>query len=163
MSSVTELKPEKLRYFSNSRFTVNGIFEAFDDDGDYDWEPSFYVPDLIPYGAVTLLAAFWCDVRVLRRIPAGSFWPPPQVTSSAVLLTPHQRSDEDKALYPAFKMWVRTLFRSRRKQLRGLLRGVLGEGAADDALTALSRSATVRPEVLGHEDFLLLARQFPLN
>lgn len=113
------------------------------------------------YGAVTALVGFWSEARLLRRISAGSFWPPPKVASAVVGLEPRQPALEP-SLYSRYRDWVRTLFRSRRKQLRGLLQARLGAEPAADALKLGGWCASQRPQELGPEGFLLLAKNFPL-
>ena len=114
------------------------------------------------YGAVTALVGFWSEARILRKIAAGSFWPRPKVPSAAVVLRPLERPREP-ALYADYRAWVQTLFRSRRKQLRGLLRARLGSEAAEDALRLGGWHPSARPQELAVDDFQLLAENFPLS
>ena len=71
-------------------------------------------------------AAVWAqldyDVRLVRTVKPTCFWPPPEVTSTVVLMTRHSRS----TLSPAGKRFLRGLskqvFTQRRKQLGVVLR-----------------------------------------
>lgn len=114
------------------------------------------------YGPISALVAFWALVRPGRTIPPGAFWPAPKVKSRFVHLEPRAplgtRQD-----YRAYAVWVKGLFRGRRKQLAGLLRAALGPDRGDRALRALGLSPRARPGSLEPTHFLHLAREFPLK
>ena len=113
------------------------------------------------YGSSTALLSFWAHAKRLRRIGAGTFWPRPGVDSAVIRLEP-RRPVLPAAGYAAYRAWVRVLFRSRRKQLRTLLRHELGPEVASEALACGGWPPTSRPESLQVADFLLLAEKFPL-
>jgi 16S rRNA (adenine1518-N6/adenine1519-N6)-dimethyltransferase len=121
------------------------------------------------YGPTSLLVAFWAHGRVLRRIRAGSFSPAPKVESAVLSLEPLAQLPDVK-LYGPFRAWVRILFGQRRKQLGAVLRhserhgdlDLEGKPRAEAILAVLKLDPRSRVEALGLEDFLVLAKEFPL-
>ncbi len=111
------------------------------------------------YGAATALVRFWAIARTLRRIGAGTFWPPPRVESAVLELEPRD-PPLVTTCYQAYRTWVRALFRSRRKQLRTLLKEVLGPAEAARALELGGWEPERRAETFDVSDFLLLAENF---
>jgi len=114
------------------------------------------------YGVLSVLVGARADVEIVRRLPAGAFWPPPRVESAVVRLRPRTPPLlTGAAEMQALRGWVHGLFRSRRKQLGGLLRACLGAPEAAEALRLGGWSARLRPENLGLDDYLTLARAYP--
>ncbi len=114
-------------------------------------------PGCSSYGPLTLLVSFWADVRLGRRIRPGAFWPPPKVESRVVAIARRSPLGPPEE-YPGYRAWVRKLFLGRRKQLGKLLRAALGEKPAQEFLARAGWDPRLRPESLGPEDFLSLAR-----
>ncbi len=108
------------------------------------------------YGPATLLVGYWAEVRIVRRIPPGAFWPPPRVDSAVVRLEP--RKTLPQADFGAYRDWVRGLFQGRRKQLGRLLRELLGAEGAARALELGGWDERLRPENLDSDDIARLAR-----
>ena len=102
------------------------------------------------YGILSVLLQAWYDCRYLFSVPPGVFAPPPKVTSGVLRLT---RTDlgVDEA---AFKRVVKTAFGQRRKTLRNSLGGLMG---ADNPIMS-DPLMSLRPERLGVEDFIRLAK-----
>lgn len=106
-------------------------------------------PDSKDYSSFTVLCASSCAVRHAFDLGGGSFWPPPRVTSSVVVmdaladpLLPGERR--------GFSRFVRQGFASRRKTLRNNLKAAgYSEEAVDEAFEALGLERTVRAEALG--------------
>jgi 16S rRNA (adenine1518-N6/adenine1519-N6)-dimethyltransferase len=118
-------------------------------------------PNAPAYGAATVLVAFWATAKVVRRLPAGAFWPPPKVSSAVIVLEPRAPPLAASG-YIAYRRWVQCLFRARRKQLKGLLRAQLGPERGAEALRLGGWDPELRPEALSPDDFLVLARNFDL-
>lgn len=116
------------------------------------------------YGPLSLLVACRARAEILRTVPPGAFSPPPRVESAIVLLEPLETPPvRTSAELEPFRAWVHALFRGRRKQIGGLLRERLGADGATAALARGGWSQKLRPENLALDDFLLLAREFPLE
>ncbi len=112
------------------------------------------------YSPLTVLAAYWATVEPLKNLPPGSFWPPPRVSSSVVRLRPHLEPLDSPDVYRGYRSWVHRLFSHRRKQLGGLLRGLLGPAGESDALAILGLPGEARPDRVSPKGFLALARKF---
>ncbi|HSV55475.1 MAG TPA: 16S rRNA (adenine(1518)-N(6)/adenine(1519)-N(6))-dimethyltransferase RsmA, partial [Magnetospirillaceae bacterium] len=115
-------------------------------------------PGTKDYAAFTVLCRSVCDVRLVFDIGASSFWPPPRVTSSAVLLTP--RSDAaPEAGSPGFTRFVRSLFSSRRKTAVNNLRALGRPGAEPAAvLVSMGFAPDARAEALSPDELLFFYR-----
>jgi 16S rRNA (adenine1518-N6/adenine1519-N6)-dimethyltransferase len=101
--------------------------------------------------------------KVEKVLDAGprAFFPPPEVKSRVLRLTPLSAPCVAAAEWPAYLELVKTLFRERRKQLGTLLRKFY---AVDDGfLVEMEREEglgpTRRPETLGIEELARLARR----
>jgi 16S rRNA (adenine1518-N6/adenine1519-N6)-dimethyltransferase len=109
------------------------------------------------YGATSVIAQLSCEVRVLRRVPATVFHPPPNVESALVLLRRTRPAPE-----PGLIALVQAGFAHRRKALPGSL--ALSPGAppglrdhAREALVAIGHAADARAERLSPPDWERLA------
>ena len=103
------------------------------------------------YGAVSVKIAYWGRARVVATVPASVFVPRPNVESALVRIDRHEPPDVDPA--PLFDL-VRQAFGQRRKMLRRSLAGVVSAEQFDAAGVA----ADGRPETLGLDDWVRLAR-----
>lgn len=95
------------------------------------------------------LAGVWAqldyDVQIVRRVSAGCFWPRPEVGSSVVRLTRHDRnvslSAEERHL---FRNITKTAFAHRRKQLGTVFKDMI--------------QSTARAEELSNENWIDLVK-----
>lgn len=109
------------------------------------------------YGAPSVKARWFGDVRYAGDIGRNVFWPAPNVDSGLVRI--------DRAAEPAdvsrddvFRI-VDAAFAQRRKQLRGALAGVLGGTAEVERILAAAQvNPTSRGEVLEIDDFCAIGR-----
>jgi 16S rRNA (adenine1518-N6/adenine1519-N6)-dimethyltransferase len=110
------------------------------------------------WGRLAILAQWRCEARIVLRLPAQAFTPPPKVDSAVVHLTalPAPR-------FPAeprrLERVVAAAFNQRRKMLRTALRGLAPDIEA--RLEAQGIPPTARAEELTLEQFCLLARSLP--
>ena len=105
------------------------------------------------YGILSVLLQAWYDIEYLFTVDEHVFNPPPKVKSGVIRLTRNDVTDlgVDERM---FKRLVKLSFGQRRKMLRSSLKQVF---MSDPAL--LERDVfRQRPEQLGVEDFIDLAR-----
>ncbi|MGI0131286.1 MAG: 16S rRNA (adenine(1518)-N(6)/adenine(1519)-N(6))-dimethyltransferase RsmA [Thermoplasmata archaeon] len=112
------------------------------------------------YGRLALLARLYGAVELYRTVPADAFSPTPEVESRLGVFVA-RAGPLPVSSVPTFERVVRTLFSSRRKQLRNLLPRL---ATASREASALARAAgwpgdwpTRRPEELPPEAFFSLA------
>lgn len=107
------------------------------------------------YGYLSALASLHGRVRILRDVPKGAFFPPPDVTSSVVRLD-FSGPPPDKRLLS----FLEAALHHRRKTLRNNLR-MVGHSpeALDRALEALALRPDVRAEDVPLLDMQRLARE----
>jgi 16S rRNA (adenine1518-N6/adenine1519-N6)-dimethyltransferase len=85
--------------------------------------------------------------EIIRRVPAGAFYPPPKVESAvlhATLKTPTQRAHFFNNISPeSYFLLVKTAFTHKRKKLRNTLRA---QFSSDSALEQAFKSANISPD-----------------
>jgi 16S rRNA (adenine1518-N6/adenine1519-N6)-dimethyltransferase len=103
----------------------------------------------------------FAEPRIVRRVPAGSFAPPPKVSSAVVALRTLARPAFAPLDQTAFLRFVSDVFRHRRKQIRAALGHEAGveRVRASAALAAAGIAAERRPEELSLEEWVALARE----
>jgi len=100
------------------------------------------------------LAGVWAqldyDVKIVRKVAASCFWPRPEIGSSVVRLTRHDRSaglgPEERRL---FHRLTKQAFEHRRKQLGSIFRDMI--------------QSTARAEELSNEDWKTLVKGLMKN
>lgn len=107
------------------------------------------------YGALSVNVQAVARAEVLMHVPPGAFKPPPRVDSAVLRITPLDQSVVPDELADRFRRLVIASFGLRRKQMRRVLRTVLGTDA--DEAEALLRAAGIdpdaRPETLSPSNF----------
>jgi len=114
-------------------------------------------PGTAEYGVLTLLLAETYSPVTAFRIPAGCFFPPPDVTSACVRLDRRATPLISPDHAPAFRSLVKLAFAQRRKQLRPVLRAAFPENRLEEAWNRLGLARDVRAETLPPETFARLA------
>ncbi|OJX67951.1 MAG: 16S rRNA (adenine(1518)-N(6)/adenine(1519)-N(6))-dimethyltransferase [Micrococcales bacterium 73-13] len=109
------------------------------------------------YGAPSVKAAWFADVRLAGAVGRQVFWPVPNVDSVLVRLDRHPPPGDERERLATFEL-VDAAFGQRRKMLRQSLAAVLGPSASAKMERA-GVDPTARGEVLGVEEFLAIARQ----
>jgi 16S rRNA (adenine1518-N6/adenine1519-N6)-dimethyltransferase len=110
-------------------------------------------PGTKQYGRLTIMLAAWTDIERCFDIGPGAFQPPPKVWSTIVRVLPRSSPRFAVADEAAFRRLVAHMFSMRRKTLRRILKGRLGEAE----ILAAGFDPTARPETLRPEDFARLA------
>lgn len=80
-----------------------------------------------PYGAASVMVAYWATARVVGRVPPTVFMPRPKVDSALVTIVrrPAPAVDPAQVGFERFRTVVRAGFAQRRKMLRRSLAGVV--------------------------------------
>ncbi|QIA26160.1 16S rRNA (adenine(1518)-N(6)/adenine(1519)-N(6))-dimethyltransferase RsmA [Thermaerobacter sp. PB12/4term] len=121
-------------------------------------------PGAAAYGALTVLVAYHARVERLGTVPAGAFWPRPEVDSAVVRLWPHPRPPVAVVDPAALFALVRAAFSQRRKRLANALAAhpAVERAQAEAACRAAGIDPGTRPETVDLEGFARLANQlFP--
>jgi 16S rRNA (adenine1518-N6/adenine1519-N6)-dimethyltransferase len=115
-------------------------------------------PGTKEYGGLTVNVAAVARAETLFTVPAGAFSPPPKVESAVVritpLATPLVTAEEERPL----RTLVQNAFGMRRKQMRRVLRSLIGVDAetAERMLERAGIDPDVRPETLSPGQFAAL-------
>ncbi|WP_082821213.1 16S rRNA (adenine(1518)-N(6)/adenine(1519)-N(6))-dimethyltransferase RsmA [Gemmatimonas phototrophica] len=112
------------------------------------------------YGALSVNLQAVVNVEFIRKVPPGSFNPPPAVDSAVVRVTPRPEAVIEPELEPRFRSFVLAAFGLRRKQLVRVVRTVASLDAerALDIVTSCGLNPEARPETLSPADFARLVR-----
>ncbi len=108
------------------------------------------------YGLLTLLLQLEYEPRGSFKIPAGCFFPPPEVDSTCVCLVRRAQPLLRPELHPAFSRIAKRGFSQRRKMLLKLLRADWPGEKLDAAFAQLNISPQIRAERLTLEQFVRL-------
>ncbi|HLD25867.1 MAG TPA: rRNA adenine dimethyltransferase family protein [Candidatus Andersenbacteria bacterium] len=114
-------------------------------------------------GQMQLLALarqLWGEAEILRKVPAGSFWPAPAVDSCLVRLTPYPQELLPLAERERVLAIAAHFFRERRKQMGGVLRrwqGIPTEKAGK-ILNDASIASTARPQEVTAAQWIRFSR-----
>lgn len=120
-------------------------------------------PDDDDYASISILAQYYCQVRILRKVGPGAFTPPPKVDSALILLERREKPAVDARDPKLFFKVTRSAFGKRRKTLRNALLMSAGLGLkleAADLDAALEKSAIQgqrRGETLSMQEYADLA------
>ena len=111
-------------------------------------------------GYLSVFTQSFAEPRIVRRVPARAFRPPPRVESAVVALRTRPRPAFAPLAQEPFLRLVSDTFRHRRKQLRSALGHEAGIDR--DRATALLASIGIaperRPEELSLDEWIALAR-----
>lgn len=115
-------------------------------------------PGTKAYGILSVLTQVQCSVKKLIQVGRQSFFPVPEVDSIIVELKPHGNTTEIEN-FELFKNIVKKTFNQRRKMLQNTLKQVI---PGDLVKRVKSVNLSARPENLGVDDFLRLAREIAI-
>ena len=108
------------------------------------------------YGLTSVLVAFYATASVASPISRNVFFPAPKVDSALVKI--ERRPDIHRELEQPYADIARASFGQRRKNLRNSLGSLDWIEDVDVVLRRASISPDARPETLGFDDFVALAR-----
>jgi 16S rRNA (adenine1518-N6/adenine1519-N6)-dimethyltransferase len=110
------------------------------------------------YGILTLLVQLDFEPRGLFKIPAGCFFPSPDVDSACVRLVRRKEPLLPENLRGAFKRLVKVSFSQRRKMMLKLLKQEWPKEKLEAAFMELNISPQERAEKLSLEQFVELTK-----
>ncbi len=102
------------------------------------------------YGRLSVMVQYHCRVDLLFDVPAHAFFPPPQVQSSIIRLTPYRDFPYRARDYALFEKIVRQAFGQRRKTLRNSLKDII----SDNIWATININSHLRAENLSVKDFV---------
>ena len=116
-------------------------------------------------GYLSVFTQSFAEPRIVRRVPARAFRPPPRVDSAVVALRTRRRPAFAPLDQELFLRLVSDAFRHRRKQLRSALghEAGLDRERATAVLTAAGIAPERRPETLSLEEWVALAHAIRLT
>jgi 16S rRNA (adenine1518-N6/adenine1519-N6)-dimethyltransferase len=115
-------------------------------------------PDTDDYGILTLLVQLDFQPRDWFKIPAGCFFPSPDVDSACVCLVRREQPLLPENLRKPFVRLVKLAFSQRRKMMLKLLKQDWPKEQLDAAFATLHISPLERAEKLGLEHFVALTK-----
>jgi len=108
------------------------------------------------YGVLTLLVQLNYAVADWFKIPAGCFFPQPDVDSACVSLERRREAGLSEELFPAYLQVVKRAFSQRRKMMFKLLKKDWPVDRLTQAYEALGLSQQARAETLSRDQFAQL-------
>ena len=108
------------------------------------------------WGTLSVLLSERFDTQLVRRVPAGAFWPVPDVDGGVVVLRPHRASDDDVDR-EQLKAVVKCAFHKRRKTIKNGLKHLPDHEAC---LIEAGIDLRARAESLPVASFVALAKAF---
>lgn len=109
------------------------------------------------YGVLSLLVQLRYRPGTLLRVPAGCFFPAPDVESGCLRMDRRATEWLPDEVRPVFYRVVKRAFSQRRKMMMKLLRAEWPAADLDLAYAAVGLAAEVRAEAVGLEQFVRLA------
>ena len=104
------------------------------------------------FGLLSILAQFWADVEIIRKVSSKSFFPSPKVDSAIVKLTVKKEPLIKLSNYAFFRKVIKACFATRRKNIKNsLINAGFSKNAVEDTLKELSLAENLRGETLSIE------------
>lgn len=110
------------------------------------------------YGILSLLVQIRFEPRGIFKIPAGCFFPPPEVDSACITLVRREAPLLPEEMRGTFVRVVKLAFSQRRKMMLKLLKQEWPAEQLNEAISALKLSPLVRAEAVTLEQFVALTR-----
>ncbi len=108
------------------------------------------------YGVLTLLVQLRYRPTSLFKIPAGCFFPAPEVESGCLRMDRREQELLPAEHRPVFYRLVKRAFSQRRKMMMKLLRAEWAREVLERAFAEVGISVTTRAEAVGLEQFVRL-------
>lgn len=120
-------------------------------------------PGTKAYGAMGVMLSTFFHAKLVTRVGAGSFMPPPKIDSAVVRLDPLPDDQPRVAIADevTYRATVHAAFGQRRKMLRNALTALVPAELADRALLQAGIDGTRRGETLSIAEFARVAAGLP--
>jgi len=110
-------------------------------------------PNTSDYGRLSVMMQYYCEPTFLFEVPAGSFNPPPKVTSAVFRLKPYTQKPLQAQDEKHLASVVSHVFTQRRKTLRNSLKGQLDEAQMESLPVDLG----LRPEEISLAEYVAMS------
>lgn len=114
------------------------------------------------YGLLTLLVGLHYEPKAHFKVPAGCFFPAPDIDSACIVLARRTQPLLDAAQSECYRKLVRHCFSQRRKTAAKLLKDVAGTQDLQHCFAQAGIPLQARAESISIEQFALLAKILPL-
>ena len=116
------------------------------------------------YGLLTILAQFYSDVEIIKKVPAKCFCPRPKVDSALVKFKVRKEPLIQIDDYKFFRKVLKAAFAARRKNIKNCLSNAgFDKNAVQQTLEEMAISENTRGENLSIETFGKLAEKLKAN
>jgi len=116
------------------------------------------------YGLLTILAQFWAECEIIKKVGRKSFYPSPKVDSALVKLTVSENPRLKLSDYAHFRRTIKAAFSQRRKNIKNcLLSGGFSRENIQKSLENLEISENTRGETISIEKFGELSEELLKN
>jgi 16S rRNA (adenine1518-N6/adenine1519-N6)-dimethyltransferase len=115
-------------------------------------------PESTEYGVLTLLIQLDYEPVEWFKIPAGCFFPEPDVDSACVVLARRELPLLSANQRPTFAAIVKRSFSQRRKMMAKLLKTDWGASTLDQAFAGVPLAPQIRAEAVSLDQFVALTR-----
>ena len=101
------------------------------------------------FGLLSILAQFWANVEIIKKVPSRSFFPAPKVDSAIVKLTVNKKPLLELTNYSFFRKVIKACFATRRKNIKNsLVNAGFAKNAVEETLKILNINENLRGETL---------------
>ena len=116
------------------------------------------------FGLLSVLAQFWADVELIKKVGARAFFPSPKVDSAIVKLIVRKEPLLKLNNYDFFKKVVKGCFATRRKNIKNSLVNVgFAKDSVEKTLKDVNIGENLRGEVLSIEQIGILSEKLKEN
>lgn len=116
------------------------------------------------YGLLSILAQFWADTKIIRKVGRKSFYPAPKVDSAVVQLIVKDKPRLDLDDYKNFRKTVKAAFSQRRKNIKNTLcHGGFLKETVQKVLSEMGIDENTRGETVSIETFGEISRRLKEN
>ncbi len=116
------------------------------------------------YGLLTILAQFWADCKIIKKVSRKCFYPAPKIDSALVKITVRDKPLLELKDYTHFRKTVKASFSQRRKNIKNcLIAGGFSKEIIQKSLENLGFLENIRGETISIEDFGKLSEELKKN